>query len=414
MRNKKFSVGSMVLWAMCVASVMMAGTRAAAQEVILHPFGHFNANGLNPYSSLISDYAGNLYGTTYYGGNRNVGTVFELTPAASGGWTETVLYSFGENASGPYAGLIFDTAGNLYGTTFAGGIYATGAVFELTPSSSGGWTEKVLHSFNRTSDGAYLYTGLAIDASGNLYGTTSTGAVYDYGTIFELSPAADGTWTETVLHYFDNTGNFGFHGNALTLDAAGNLYGTAADGGPYGAGTVFELTPTGNGQWSKTVLHAFNSSGNDGERPYAGVSFDASGNLYGTTYTGGSGTCVGGGCGTVFELTSTGNGKWTEKILHNFESNNDGSYPQGGVILDAVGKVYGTTTEGGAHDDGVVFELSPTGRGRWTEDLLHVFASGKDGWEPWSGLLFDASGNLYGTTVNGGVYGYGTVFEIKR
>ncbi len=233
---------------------------------------------------------------------------------AATNWKEKVLHSFCSQpncADGDYptAGLIFDAAGNLYGTTYAGGAYGAygpGTVFELTPAAGGGWTEKVLHSFdNDCTDGASPYASLIFDAAGNLYGTTSRrrllpacDAGEGCGTVFELTPTAGGGWTEKVLHSFGN-GTDGANPDCdLIFDAAGNLYGTTIYGGTYSYGTVFELTPAGGGNWTEKVLHNFNRNGTDGICPYAGLIFDAAGNLYGTTSLGGTF-----GVGTVFELT---------------------------------------------------------------------------------------------------------------
>jgi uncharacterized repeat protein (TIGR03803 family) len=243
-----------------------------------------------------------LYGTTVDGGGvTSYGTVFELTPSAGGVWTETVLHTFaysGTDGYTPLAGLVFDASGNLYGTTVNGGAYKYGTVFELTPTAGGGWTETVLHSFNnKGTDGYWPYASLILDASGNLYGTTLNGGTSNVGTVFELTPTAGGGWTETVLHNF--RGKDGYNPNSsLIFDAAGNLYGTTVKGGHYGYGTVFELTPTAGGIWAETLLHSFNNNGTDGYWPYAGLIFDAVGNLYGTSYLGGAH-----GFGTVFEIT---------------------------------------------------------------------------------------------------------------
>jgi len=222
--------------------------------------------------------------------------VFELTPAAGGGWTERVLYSFGADGIWPTAGLVFDAAGNLYGTTSFGGTVGWGTVFELTPAGGGGWTEQVLHNFLGYSDGETPYAGLIIDAVGNLYGTTSSGGTYGVGMVFELMPTAGGHWTEQVLHTFNFTdGGAPYAG--LIFDVAGNLYGTAGGGGTYGDGTVFELTPTAGGGWTEKVVHSF-GNGTDGIFPRADLIVDAVGNLYGTTNYGGTNNY-----GTVFEVT---------------------------------------------------------------------------------------------------------------
>ena len=227
------------------------------------------------------------------------------------------------------------------------------------------WNEKVLHNFNG-SDGSASRSGLIFDAAGNLYGTTYTGGTYNYGTVFELSPMVDGGWSETVLHNFNNNGSDGWGPlSALTFDAAGNLYGTTAQGGTYscgklGCGTVFELSPMPGGGWMETVLYSF-GNGTDGVYPiYGALIFDAAGNLYGTTSSGGTHNCQGiGGCGTVFKLSPTG----TETVLYSFD-HYDGDWA--GLIFDATGNLYGTTEYGGTNQCdgplpgcGTVFELSP-------------------------------------------------------
>jgi uncharacterized repeat protein (TIGR03803 family) len=275
--------------------------------------------------------------------------------------------------------------------------------------------EQVLHSFRDFPDGALPYAGLMSDPAGNLYGTTSDGG-YEFncgygpgcGTVFELTLGSNGRWTEKVLYRFCGNrscldGSVPFAG--LTRDAAGNLYGTTAAGGAFctgGCGTVFQLTPHTGGIWTERVLHSF--SGKDGSSPVGGLTLDAAGNLYGTTYFG----------GTVFELSPTADGKWTEKVLHRFNGA-DGSAPSNVPIFDAAGNLYGTTSLGGTHNYGVVFMLKPRTNGTWTEKVLHNF-NGKDGISP-STLIFDAAGNLYGTTYAGGHATScggvcGTVFEL--
>jgi uncharacterized repeat protein (TIGR03803 family) len=411
MRGKRLSIGLRAALAIFTATLFVTSTWAAAQERVLHSFNLNGADGYYPSAGLIFDAAGNLYGTTRVG-TDSYGTVFELTPAAGGGWTETVLHNFGYGTDGatPYAGLIFDAAGNLYGTTQYGGTYGVGTVFELTPAAGGGWTETVLHNFGNGADGSTPFAGLIFDAAGNLYGTTYQGGTYLYGTVFELTPAGGGSWTEKVLHNFGNGTDGAAPYAGLIFDAAGNLYGTTYQGGTYSSsGTVFELTPAAGGGWTETVLHNFNYNGTDGNYPYAGLIFDAAGNLYGTTYQGGTYFY-----GTVFELTPTAGGGWTEKVLYSFNNNGaDGYYPQAGLILDAAGNLYGTTSYGGTYSYGTVFELTPTAGGGWTEKVLHNFNyNGTDGNYPYAGLIFDAAGNLYGTTYQGGTYGYGTVFEF--
>jgi uncharacterized repeat protein (TIGR03803 family) len=414
-------------------------------ENVLHSFGSGNEASF-PYAGLIRDAAGNLYGTAP--GLSGGGGVFELSPNQHGGWTETVLYNFCSQSNCtdgayPYAGLILDAAGNLYGTTYEGGAvdcnngpYAPGCgtVFELSPTAGGGWTETVLYSFCSQSgcaDGSYPYASLIFDAAGNLYGTTSNGGTNycngpygsNCGTVFKLSPTVGGGWTETVLHNFIDDGTDGWGSQAgLILDAAGNLYGTTTYGGnngngcgEYGCGTVFEVSPTVGGGWTETVLYAFpNYAGTDGYMPFASLIMDADGNLYGTTVAGGSYYEDQGGGGTAFELSPTGDGGWTETKLYSFGNGLDAVGPYAGLIFDAAGNLYGTACCAGTNYNGGVFELSPT-VGGWTETVLYNFCSENgciDGGTPLGSLIFDAAGNLYGTTQDGGTYTYGTAFEL--
>src|ERR1035441_9689320 len=273
MQGKTLSIGLRAVLAIIAATLFVTSTWATAQEKVLYSF-YGGTDGNGPEAGLIFDAAGNLYGTTGAGGTANTGTAFELTPTAGGGWTEKVLYSFGAYGTDgvvPYAGLIFDAAGNLYGTTYAGGTYYQyGTVFELTPAAGGGWTEKVLHNFVANgTDGYYPWAGLAFDRFGNLYGTTSTGGTYEGGIVFELTPAGSGGWTETVLHRFGNAMDGSGPLAGLIFDAAGNLYGTTSGGGTYD-GTVFELTPAGGGSWTEKVLWSF-GSGTDGFAPQVGL-----------------------------------------------------------------------------------------------------------------------------------------------
>jgi len=263
---------------------------------------------------------------------------------------------------------------------------------------------KILHSFNndgkdRQSPGG----GLIFDASGNLYGTTRAGGAYGGGAVFKLSPKSGG-WAETILHNFGNGKDGSSPAADLIFDSAGNLYGTATRGGAANQGTVFQLTPKSGG-WAETILHSFSSNGTDGTEPESTPIIDTSGNLYGMTFGGG----VGGG-GTVFELTPAGGGIWTETILYAFSNKAE---PVAGLIFDASGNLYGTTQFGPANGEGAVFELTPAGGGVWTETTLHGFNNvGVGGCNPIDRLIFDGSGNLYGTARACGVYGNGVVFEI--
>jgi uncharacterized repeat protein (TIGR03803 family) len=347
---------------------------------------------------------------------------------------EKLLYSFEGNPNGtdgfdPRAGLIFDAAGNLYGTTQFGGSDGSncthlgcGTVFELVPGTGGKWTEKVLYSFcsagaSGCHDGSLPGANLVFDAAGNLYGTTEDGGAYGVGTVFQLSPNTNGRWTEKVLHSFGNGTDESQPAGSLIFDPAGNLYGTTTNGGTYGSGTVFQLSRGTNGKWTEKVLHTF-GKGKDGKKPVAGLIFDAAGNLYGTTADGGaygSNDCgFDTGCGTAFQLSPGANGTWTERALHSFGNGTDGAQPGARLIFDAAGNLYGTTELGGVYGGGTAFRLKLGTNGKWTERVLHSFGNGMDGIGPSAndGLIFDAAGNLYGTTMVGGSHLLGTVFEI--
>jgi uncharacterized repeat protein (TIGR03803 family) len=354
-----------------------------------------------------------------------------LVPYARAASKYRVLYEFKGGADGylPAAGLIFDIAGNLYGTTYEGGFENSGTVFELTPNGHGGWTETLIHLFSLNNGNGYApLAGLILDSAGNLYGTTywggsgtcQTGNYVGCGTVFQLIPNGGGSWTENVLYSFrdngtDGTGPVG----SLIFDATGNLYGVTASGGTEGKGTVFMLTPNGDGSWKEDVLHSFN--GTDGSFPDSSLIFDGSGNLYSTTVQGGaSGAgCGGVGCGTVFQLTPGAGGKWTETVLHSFHDYDPkGSLPSAGLIFDPAGNIYGTTQLGGnstcnrGYGCGVVFKLAPNLNENWTESVLRRF-NGTDGSGLSSSLIFDQTGSLYGTAAQGGVYNFGTVFRLE-
>jgi len=404
---------------------------AATSEKVLHSFESNGTDGYYPSASLVFDASGNLYGTAFDGGPGNLGVVFQLVPGSGGAWTENVLYNFCSVAgcvdgANPQGGVIVDAAGNLYGTTAGGGAYGSGTVFELVPGLHGKWKEKVLHSFNTVgTDGYYPLSSLIADSSGNLYGTTEWGGVHNSGTVFRLSLGTNQKWTKKILHSFNDNGKDGYAPYAsLIFDQSGNLYGTTTLGGTsdtgcggQGCGTVFELTPGANDKWTEKVLHSFMDNGKSGFKPWGGLVFDGSGNLYGTTNAGGptNAGCGNGGCGVVFELTPLGNGKWAEKVLHSFKDNNtDGYASTAGLTIDVHGNLYGTTFYGGAYNDGTVFEMTYANN-KWTETVLHNFDWSiyvKDGTWPMSSLIFDEAGNLYGTTQDGGDYNLGAVVEI--
>jgi uncharacterized repeat protein (TIGR03803 family) len=356
--------------------------------------------------------------------------VAALVSGASAEWNEKVLYSFqgGTDGALPAGGVVFDMAGNLYGATVNGGSSSCpspgqcGTVFQLAPPAKrgGAWTETVLYVFKGHvyNDGATPGGGLVIDEAGNLYGTTGyggsgscvlLGTAVGCGTVYELSPPAQkgGAWNETVLYSFP-TAKQGYLPNGdLVFDSAGNLYGATMFGGGFGTtcdpfyqycGSVFKLSSpkTKGGKWTERVLHGF-AGGTDGANPNGGLVLDSKGDLYGTTVWGGSTGCDGPGCGTAFELkppTKRG-GAWTEKILHSFTDGNDGAGPNGGLILDAKGSLYGAAGGGGSQGSGVVFRLAQAKQsGRWIETVLYSFQAGSDGGDP-QGLVFDSLGNLY-------------------
>ena len=362
--------------------------------------------GANPYSPLVIDSAGNLYGTATTGGRHNFGTVFRLTPAADK-WVATVLYSFkgGEDGDLPYGGVILDGAGNLYGTTTSGGKppCSCGTVFELTPSTTGAWTKTVLHRFSGGGDGGTPAAALVFDSEGNLYGTTLNGGAFNEGTVLKLTPSSTGKWTEKILHNFGSGVNDGVNPQgSLAIDSSGNLYGTTTTGVYNAGGVAFKLSPDSIGGWKETILHPFGASG-DGKGPYGGLILDSAGNLYGTTISGGKKE----NAGTVFELTPS-SGVWTETVLHSFTAGTDGKSPYGNVVLDSAGSLYGTTAYGGSA--GTVFKVAQSS-GVWREAVIVNFGN-QTGDNPNAGLVFDTAGNLYGTTVDGGMNGFGTVFEL--
>jgi uncharacterized repeat protein (TIGR03803 family) len=371
------------------------------KEKVLYNFPGVVSEGIFPHAGVVRDAAGNFYGTTHVGGITNgdfcstlgCGTVFKVDKSGSA----TVLYQFsGLNGDGaaPEGGLVLDSAGNLYGTTGYGGntFFPAGTVFKVNPTGQ----ETVLYAFDvSVGDGQAPASTLTLDKHGNLFGTTSYGPGFA-GSVFKI----DSSGRYSVLYNFTGQGDGGnpYH-SRLLLDAAGNLYGLANNGGnlqcnsPTGCGVVFKLSPTGK----LAVLHTF-QGGQDGSQPLGDLVQDEAGNLYGVTNQGGAN-----GNGVVFRLTKTGQ----ETILYTFGRGLDGE-PVSGVVLDTAGNIYGTTTFGGAENRGSVFKLDATGK----RTNLHSFTGGPDGGRPFGSLIQDSAGTLYGTTVDGGVSQAGTVYEV--
>ncbi len=379
----------------------LAGNALASNEKVLHSFNA--GDGSYPVAALIADQSGNLYGTTRYGGANGQGTVFELTNS-NGVWNETILYSFagGSDGASPAASVVFDPAGNLYGTTRLGGPDNAGTVFKLS-SSNGAWKESVLYSFTGGNDGGSPQAALTIVGNA-LIGTTPSGGTYGNGTVFGLRQV-NAQWHEEALYSFVGGSSDGAYPySTLILDKAGNIYGTTESGGPNQAGSVFELSLSG-GKWNEKVLYFF--TGNlDGGSVNAGVIFDKAGNLYGMSTSGGKYNS-----GTVFELTPS-NGSWAEAVLYNFSGGNDGGFPSDAPVMDKNGNLFGTTFNGGTNGYGTVFQLSPSA-GAWTETVLYNFTGGNDGALPLASLLIYKNG-LVGPATEGGSNNTGVVFSLSR
>jgi uncharacterized repeat protein (TIGR03803 family) len=388
--------------ALLFLTALLTRTSQAQKFSVLYTFTG-QADGGIPMAGLIQDHAGNLYGTAAIGGTSTsgFGVVFKVDPSGA----ETVLYSFtgtaGDGVS-PFGRLVRDKAGTLYGTTFQGGddtFCYCGTVFKLDSAGK----ETVLHRFTGyPKDGAHPWTGVVQDRAGNLYGTTTDGGAYGDGIVFKL----DTTGKETLRHTFTG-GSDGANSFAdLIVDKAGNLYGTVfqgARGCGFGCGVVFKLNKSGG------LIPLYSFAGTpDGEGSHAGLVRDAVGNMYGTTAFGGTH-----GWGTVYKLDTSGK----ETVLYNFTGGADGGALVGNLVRDVQGNLYGTTFSGGIGSCqggsygmgcGVVFKLDKHS----TETVLYSFTGKTDGGHPMAGLLRDTSGNLYGTTSARGTYNSGVVFKI--
>jgi uncharacterized repeat protein (TIGR03803 family) len=354
----------------------------AGHETVLYTFT-LGDGGNTPVGGVILDPAGNLYGTTEYGGashcNFGCGTVYKLDTTGNA----TVLYNFTGEADGsnPHAGLARDSAGNLYGTTYTGGKY-WGVVFKLEPSGQ----ESVLHTFTDEADGSRPEAGVVLDSAGNVYGTTYTGGIHVGGEGQGVVYKVDTAGTLTVLHSFTGGPDGAHPQSGVILDAAGNVFGTAPYGGTSHAGVVYRVSANGH----ETVLYSF-TGGADGNSPSVGLTRDSSGNLYGTAPYGGTVA----NAGVVYKLDTAGQ----QTVLYTFTGGGHGSNPVSGVVRDPAGNVYGTTYYGGSQNAGVVYKVDTAGN----STVLHSFTGGADGANPQAGVILDAAGNLYGTTPFGGI-----------
>ncbi len=422
--------------AICLIGTLPAAHAAGDAETVLHTFtGH--ADGAVAFSGVTVDKHGNMFGTTNKGGSSTAcgddgcGTVFEMI-RNGGGWTFQSIYAFQlSDGAEPWSAPIADAHGNLFGTAQGGGT-GCGVVYELSPASGGQWSEKVLHEFDpqtRESDGCMPYSSLTFGPDGNLYGTTLAGGgggsafgstcLYGCGTVFELSKRHDGTWKEKVLHAFplaDATTNGATLLYGVTFDSKGNLWGTTRFGGSStencgggaagGCGILFRLSPAGDGTWNETSVYDFLDS-TTGTVPASGLVVDGADNLYGTVSTSP-------GYGAVFQMTPQEDGSVVESFLHVFpfceRQCRDGLFPGGGLVFDAQGSLYGTTVTGGGKGTlchpvgcGTLFKLTPDGEGGWSETILHRFTGGSDGYEPDpERLAVDSKGDILGTSAYGG------------
>ena len=401
-------------------AVVLSQTVQAQTYTVLHNFTG-GADGAGPASALTVGTGGVLYGTANIDGPHGYGTVFRMNQTNSG-WVFSTLYGFAGGSDGaiPMGGVVFGTYGALFGTTVeGGGPENDGTVFALTPPSTFCrsltcyWDETILHTFTGAPDGFNpAGENLVFDAAGNIYGTTENGGAHDAGTVFELTPSGSG-YTENILYNFAGRPDGAYPFAGVVFDAAGNLYGTTGNGGTgrgcdYGCGTAFQLTPS-NGSWQESVLVNFDfghAGLAGGIYPFGPLVFDSDGNLYGTTIYSSSNNLD----GIVFKLAPS-DGEFTPSLLYSFPSS---CQPYGGVVIDTEGNFYGQCVSGGANNIGWVFELTNCSQHCTLVDL-HDF-TGRDGSMPISPVTLDANGNLYGATEYGGTgacqLGCGVVWEI--
>jgi uncharacterized repeat protein (TIGR03803 family) len=387
-----------------VLSLLASGLAFAQTENVIWSFGVVGNIG-GPQAGVITDPSGNIFGSS-------PGGFYELTPNSSGSYDETTLYSVPVSSLALAEGdLVRDATGNLYGVV-TGGESNDGLVLEFTPQSDGTYQTKTLYTFPTSGKRGFSpYNTLTLDSAGNIFGTTAYGGVYEGsnhysgGTAFALTPKAGGGYTQRVIHSFENGSDGVQPTSRLTLGSHGILYGVAASGGKYGDGIAFALQPNGNGGYNERIIHNF-GNGSDGQHPGSDLILDSSGNLFGTTFNGGISAN-----GVVFELSPKAGGGWTETILHRFASGSGDGQGPGDLIFDSAGNLYGNTAFGGLYFGGVLYELVPSGGG-WTESVVYNFGSGSDGYIELGSLFRDASGNIYGTNEGGGTSTSGTIWEF--
>jgi uncharacterized repeat protein (TIGR03803 family) len=398
----------------CAVAALAVAPAMAGTASVLYSFTG-DEDGEYPASELVTDAAGNLYGTTVEGGDFNAGTVFQLSRSGDT-WTKTVLHHFAGFADGlnPYGGVAIDAQGNLYGTTTAGGVAGfcaedgCGVTYRLTNLGGGSWSYGVLHDFTGGLDGWGPGGQPALDGAGNVYGTTPNGGTHQPGVVYKLHPDGAGGYDFRVIHHFTggDDGGTGSLGRLLVDQAGKNIFGIATVGGARGAGVVYRLRLMPNGHYKQQTLYAFRGAPDAGF-PYGGLTRDRQGNLYGTTYYDGAH-----GYGTVYQLSRSG-GVWTERVLHSFEGGAAGNNPSTNLVFDAAGSLYGTTAEGGAPGChcGTIFKLARDGSGNWTERIVYRFKGSPDGAYSYYSLIPDGAGGFYGATVHGGDDDDGTIYQ---
>jgi len=388
-----------------------------ATASVIHSFLG-GTDGSTQGTSLVFDTAGNLYGATQVGGNpacsHGCGTVFELSPATGGGWTESVIYTFQGGGAGdganPIGGLTIDAAGNLYGETLTGGTHGCGTVYRLAPGTSG-WTETVLYGFcasGHNGDGSNPAGKVIFDSAGTLYGVTTLGGRNNTGVVYTLTPTTSGMWTQTVLYTFPATGGaLGNEPAGIIFDAAGTLWGVTTFGGTVavnGSGVVFQLIKNTSGVWTQRVIKTFSTNAADVQTPTGGMIFDATGNLYMTMSRGAQGGA------SVFELSPVTGGKYQGHVLHAFQGPQV-VQPYEALAFDSAGSLYSASSVGGgACDCGLVYKLTPSGSS-WLSTIL-LTMNGTSGNEPIGGVALDTAGDAFAATQFGGSKKVGVVLEF--